>query len=316
MMSPSEGVDHPVDHAVHQAVVHRDHDAAARHDLYVVAACHPRDLARPGAGAVEHEVAADPYLLAGLGVMADHRGDRVAVPLDARHLVVGEDLGAVLLRGLCRGPDELPAVDRAVLYGDGALDARVQAWLAGQCFGDPDLGRGHAIRGCSLKELVAEIDVVVGAGDEQPAGRLDGSRLDPGDDDVLLGAFAGRVRVADHVAATRVQQAVEPSGRALREVDPVDEHRLVAAHRDIADDPDTGRPATDHHHVDIERTHRSLPAWRLYPAPQHHPRRGTPPQRGSPRPSVTFPRPQGPLHIRSPPRNACAPPPLVPRFVA
>src|SRR5664280_3806864 len=80
------GVDQPVHHAIHPAVVHRDHDAAARDDLYVGAAGHPCDLARPGTRAVEDEVAADPYVLAGLGVMAHHGGDRVAVTLDAPHL--------------------------------------------------------------------------------------------------------------------------------------------------------------------------------------------------------------------------------------
>ena len=102
-------------------------------------------------------------------------------------------------------------------------------------------------------------------------------------------------------AVAGVEQAVEPSGRALREVDTVDEHSLVAAHRHIADHPDSGRSATDHHHVDIERTHRSLPAWQRHLAPQLHPRRGTPPLRGSPKPSVNFPAPPGPLHIRSQP---------------
>ena len=85
-----DGYKRQVDDGVHQAVVHRDHDPAARDDGHGLGAGHLGDLTGPRAGAVEHEGAVDADVLAALLVAADDGGHAVAVAPDLRHPVIGE----------------------------------------------------------------------------------------------------------------------------------------------------------------------------------------------------------------------------------
>ena len=256
----------PVDHPVHQAVVHRDHDAAAGDHVDGVGAGHVGDLAGPRARAVQHEVAVDDDLFARLQVGAVDGGDPVALTVDPGDLVVGQDLGAVGLRGVRRAPHQLPAVDRAVLHLDGAEDARVEPRLVAQGLRDGDLAGRHPGRGGAGEELVREGRVVAGAGHEVAAGGLDRRGLDAGEDHVLLRALGRRQRIAHDVASAGMQQPVESSGGALAEVGAVDQHCAVAPHRHVPHHAGPGRAATDDYNVNRQLSHEDPPALNATPA--------------------------------------------------
>ena len=111
---------------------------------------------------------------------------------------------------------------------------------------------GRSAVAAALEEAVAVGGVVVGRGDEQPAGVLDAVGDHPAQDRVLGHALLGRHRVLDHVAAARVQQAVEAPARALGEVGAVDEHDVEAAQRGVPGDAGAGGAAADHQHLGLK----------------------------------------------------------------
>ena len=188
-------------------------------------------------------------------------GDRVAVAVQVDHAVVGEDARAVRGRAAGERPDRLPGVDRRVRDRERALDAGVQPRLAPQRLGDGDLLGRQRGPAAALEELVAVGRVVVGRGDEQPAGVLDAVRDDPAQDRVLGHALLGRDRVLDHVAPAGVQQAVEAPARALGEVGAVDEHDVEAAQRGVPGDAGAGRAAADHQDIGLSDGHDRPSYW-------------------------------------------------------
>ena len=135
--------------------------------------------------------------------------------------MVGQDLRPVCLCGTDRSPGHLPAINRAVLDLEGALDARVQAGFATQRLGDGDFGGGYLCSRCTGQELVRVLLIVLGGHDEEASGGLDGVGVDALDDLVFFGALGGRLRIGRNVAAARVEQTVEATGGSLSDVRPV-----------------------------------------------------------------------------------------------
>ena len=212
-----------VDDRLAQPVVHGDHDAGAGDDVDAVAVRHGGDLSGPGAAAVEDEPAFDAHVLAPALVMDDDGADALALTFDGGDAVVSQDLRPVRLRGANRSPGHLPAIDRAVLDLEGALDARVQAGFATQRLGDGDFCGGHLCSRCAGQELIRVFLIVLGGHDEEASGGLDGVGVDALDDLVFFGALGGRLRIGRNVAAARVEQTVEATGGSLSDVRPVDE---------------------------------------------------------------------------------------------
>ena len=155
--------------------------------------------------------------------MDDDGADALALAFDGGDAVVGQDLCPVRLRGANRSPGHLPAIDRAVLDLEGALDARVQPGFATQRLGDGDFSGGHLCSRCASQELIRVFLIVLGGHDEEASGGLDGVGVDPLDDLVFFGTLGGRLRIGRNVAATRVEQTMEATGGSLSDVRPVDE---------------------------------------------------------------------------------------------
>ena len=206
-----------------QSVVHRDHDAGARNDIDTVAVGHGGDLPGPGAAAVEDEATFDAHVLAPALVVDDDGADALALAFDGGDAVVGQDLRPVRLCGTDRSPGHLPAIDRAVLNLEGALNTRVQARFATQRLGDGDFGGGHLCSRCAGQELIRVLLIILGGHDEEASGGFDGVGVNALDNLVFFGALGGRLRIGRNVAAARVEQTVEATGGSLSDVRPVDE---------------------------------------------------------------------------------------------
>ena len=102
-----------VDDRVHQPVVHRDHDPAARQDADALDARHLGDVPRPRARRVDGDARLDVGLLARAPVAHARARDFVAVAVHGDRRVVGQHARAALLRAARHRPDRLPHVDAA-----------------------------------------------------------------------------------------------------------------------------------------------------------------------------------------------------------
>ncbi len=132
---------------------------------------------------------------------------------------------------------------------------RVQPRLLAQRLRRIDLLAVDAGVAAPLDEPVGVRGVVPRRGDEEAAGVLDAVGGDAPEDAVLADALLGGVRILDRVAAARVQQAVEAAAGALRQVEAVDEHDVVAAQRRVPGHSGAGGATTDHQNVGAECGH-------------------------------------------------------------
>ena len=256
MMSPSVGICAAIDDRVHQPVVHRDHDPAAREDADALDAGHLRDVPGPRAGGVDRDARLYVGLLAGALVAQARARDLVAVAVDGDRPVIGEHPGAALLRAARHRPHHLPHLDVAIGYPEDARDLGVQARLLAQCQRRIDLLTRHAGGAAALGEAVRVRRVVERGRDEEAAGVLDAVGSDLAQDHVLADALLRRVRVLDGVAPARMQQPVEAPARAFGQVGAVDEDDVEAAQGGVprhagaggaaADDEDVGAAGPSH----------------------------------------------------------------------
>ena len=93
---------------------------------------------------------------------------------------------------------------------------------------------------------------------EQPAGVLDAIRGDAPQHVVLVDAFLGRDRVFDHVAATRMQQAVIATGRTSGQVSAVEQQGFETAQGGVTRDAGAGRAAADHQDLGCQAGHGGI----------------------------------------------------------
>src|SRR5918912_1353067 len=107
----------------------------------------------------------------------------------------------------------------------------------------------------TVDELVRVAGIVTRNGHEEPPGVLDAVGRDRPKDAILVHAFLRRWRIFDRVAATRVKEAVEASGRPLGEVLTLDENGVEAAHRRVARDPRAGSAAADNQYLGVDAVH-------------------------------------------------------------
>ena len=91
--------------------------------------------------------------------------------------------------------------------------------------------------------------VVVGRGEEEAAGVLDGVRHDLAQDAVLFDALARRLRVVHRIAPARMQQAVVAPRRAVGQVGALDQRHPQAAQCQVQGRPAAGRAAADHQDI-------------------------------------------------------------------
>ena len=236
-------------------MVHRDHDAAAWHNVNVIATDKLSNASRPRASSVNNELAVDADLLVVLKVVGDHGGDLVSLANDLGDGSVGHDFGAVFDGGVGGAPHHLPAIDRTVLNGEGALNTGVQTRLATQGLRGGDFLEGNLGLLGSLNPLIRELQVIFWGHHEQAAGLLNGVSVDPGDDLIFLSAFRRRSGVRDDVSSTRVEQAVVTTGGSLAEVGLVQQDGAVSTHRDVPHDARTGGTATDDNDVCVHGPH-------------------------------------------------------------
>src|SRR6202012_3222406 len=96
---------------VDQAMVHGDHDSAAREHADALDAGHVGHLPRPRAGGVHGHARVDVGLLAGARVAHPGAGNLVAVTMDGGDGVVGKDSPTALLDPVAHRPHRLPHVD-------------------------------------------------------------------------------------------------------------------------------------------------------------------------------------------------------------
>ena len=246
-----------VDHPAHVAAGHHHHHALAG-DHGQGHPGHAADLARPGAGRVDHPLAADGAVLAGDGVVDPHGGDPVAVPLHPDQRVADQHLAATGLGVGGHRAQQRPGVDAAVGHGEGQLDVRGQQRLApvggrlGQLLG------GDARGPAALHELVRVGLVVPRQQHEQAADVLDGVGGDAAQGGVLLDALPGRLLVADGVAGPGVEQAVPAARGPGAEVEALDQHRVHAPQGQVAQDGHAGHPAAHHHDVGLHHMGQGL----------------------------------------------------------
>ena len=148
-----------VDAHLHQAVVHRDHQAHPGADVDR-AVRQLRDLAGPGARRVDDNSGANAELLA-TALAADVRAHHpVTVELEVEHAVIRKDAGAVFLRRPCATPDQLPWVERCVGNEERAPDVGIDTGLAPERLRDGDLLGRHPGRAAAVEELVAVLRVI------------------------------------------------------------------------------------------------------------------------------------------------------------
>ncbi len=103
-----------VDNRVHEPMVHRDHDSAARQHPDALDPGHVRDPARPGATGVDGHLGLDVQLVARADVAHARARNPIAGPVDVNRLVIGEDPRAPLLGAVGHRPHRLPHVDVGV----------------------------------------------------------------------------------------------------------------------------------------------------------------------------------------------------------
>ena len=151
-----------------------------------------------------------------------------------------------------------PRVDAAVGDGEGELDVGRQQGLAPVGGRRRQLLGGDARGPAALHELPGVGLVVAGQEREQTADVLDGVGGDPAQGGVLLDALPGRVLVPDRVAGAGVEQAVPAARGPGAEVEALDQHRLHAPQRQVAQDGHAGHPAADDHNVRLHQVGQGL----------------------------------------------------------
>src|SRR5690606_5368454 len=112
---------------------------------------------------------------------------------------------------------------------------------------DRDVGRSTA-----FQELRDVVGVVPRRDDEEATGVFDAVGHDAPQHPVLLDAFHGGLRVFHHVAATRVEEAVEPPGRAVGQVALFHQYGVEATHGEVPQDAGSRRSTTDDEHLGVD----------------------------------------------------------------
>jgi len=115
------------------------------------------------------------------------------------------------------------------VHAQGAADLRVEERLALEGFGRFDFGDGNAASLARGQKLIGIVGGVGGRGDEEAAGVLDGGRDDFAEQRILGGALTGRLRIANDLSATGVEQTVITTAGAMREVALFEQHGFEAA---------------------------------------------------------------------------------------
>src|SRR6201989_340796 len=131
----------------------------------------------------------------------------------------------------------------------------MQARLFAERLGRTDLLAVDAGRAAPGHELVGVLGIVERRRDEEAADVLDAVGRDVPEDPVLADALLGGVRILDRVATARVEQTVEAAGRTLGQVEPVDEHHVVAPERRVPGHTGPRSAPTDNQDIGAQGGH-------------------------------------------------------------
>src|SRR5579872_2347752 len=166
-------------------MVHDDHRALAGGHGEGNAG-HLADLAGPGAGGIDHEVAGDADLLTAAHVGDAHRRDAAASTLEAGDPMIWPGVATVLPGGPDVGVDQRPRLARAIRNGKDPGDPRIEQGLAPNRLADRDLLYRDAGVAAGADEPIGVLRIVVRRAHEHPAGVLNGASRNAAQHPVLL----------------------------------------------------------------------------------------------------------------------------------
>ena len=224
----------PVHHRGCDAAIHDQHRAFPRAHAQRRTA-ERGDLASPGAGRVDQDLAADGSSFRGPPVLKlDALNRPVSCPHHADEGLIPHRLRSMLSGRSQVGFDQLPGLEGGILHGVGGTDIPIQHGLGREQPVERHRLDQDARCGARVGKCRQVVVWITRGCDEVATGELQAAWGDATEDHVLARAIACRAQVADHVPPARMQKPVIPTARAGGEVRALHQQRAEASHREIA----------------------------------------------------------------------------------